>query len=215
MSLVLRVVSKGLFSLTVSDGLRVFVATYFVMVLVIYLTKLMAARARFGVSLQQYGAVGSSQWIGRMAFEFFRWAILIYALLRVPFASIDDQLGAISVLERASVGLFGAALMLLGLAVVAYAHNYLGSDWRSGTTPDGPARLITEGPFAATRNPVFLGVQCAQLGFFLAAPNVFTLVALVAGLIAIQAQTRVEERHLAQRFGDEYQAYAARTRRWV
>jgi protein-S-isoprenylcysteine O-methyltransferase Ste14 len=53
-----------------------------------------------------------------------------------------------------------------------------------------------------------------QLGFFLALPSVFSLVCLVAGVLVITRQAKEEEKALAQRFGQDYEAYRAKVPRW-
>jgi protein-S-isoprenylcysteine O-methyltransferase Ste14 len=62
---------------------------------------------------------------------------------------------------------------------------------------------------------MMLCVIAAQVGLFLALPTLFTLVCLVLGVWAVTAQVGVEERLLRQRFGESYNAYAARTPRWL
>ncbi len=75
--------------------------------------------------------------------------------------------------------------------------------------------LITTAPFTFSRNPMMLGVIVAQLGLFLALPTIFTSVCLAVGIWAVNAQTRVEERALRDRFGAKYQDYEERTPRWL
>lgn len=91
----------------------------------------------------------------------------------------------------------------------------MADDWRSGIDEVRPGRLITEGPFAWSRNPIALLVQTAQLGLFLSLPSVFTLVCLVVGVWVMQSQVRLEEADLERRLGDAYRAYKARTPRWL
>lgn len=76
--------------------------------------------------------------------------------------------------------------------------------------------LVTTGPFAWSRNPIYLGNTLAMAGAALAFGNPWFL---PAGLLAAIAVTRLairpEEAHLAATFGAEWDAYAARTRRWL
>ena len=62
---------------------------------------------------------------------------------------------------------------------------------------------------------MFLGVLISQIGFFLALPSVFSLICLVAGIVAVIAQARFEEKELARRFGAPYLAYLALTPGWL
>lgn len=76
-------------------------------------------------------------------------------------------------------------------------------------------RLVTSGPFAMSRNPIYLGNTLLMAGAALAFDNIWLLVCGLAAALAVrQLAILREEAHLAARFGDEWHAYAARTRRW-
>jgi protein-S-isoprenylcysteine O-methyltransferase Ste14 len=145
----------------------------------------------------------------------FRVLILAVCVVRVPFPEIDAALIPIRPLWHPAVLLTGNALLAGSFAWVIYTHFYMAEHWKSGTPPGNGSRLITSGPFGRSRNPMLLGVQIAQLGLFLSLPSAFTLVCLAVGLWAVHAQVRVEERLLAERWGDAYTAYRAHTPRWL
>lgn len=110
----------------------------------------------------------------------------------------------------------GVAIILLALANDGWCATLL---WRRGTTirPDRPVtRLVTEGPFRRSRNPLYVShvALVAGLGLTLASPwTIFLLPALVFGLTRLAIEP--EERHLTRKFGSEYEAYVAQTRRWL
>ncbi len=116
---------------------------------------------------------------------------------------------------RASAGL-GWLLVAAGLALLLWAARTLARH----RTPVNPyraaARLVTDGPYAYSRNPIYLGDWLLFAGVtpllgtywpLLFAPLVWA--ALRYGVI------RHEEAHLEARFGDAYLAYRARVRRWI
>lgn len=71
--------------------------------------------------------------------------------------------------------------------------------------------LETGGPYARVRHPGYLGALLTSLGGALAFGSAATL-PLVALMLAAQlSRVRREERLLAERFGGEWSAYAART----
>jgi len=77
-------------------------------------------------------------------------------------------------------------------------------------------RLVTSGPFAVSRNPIYLGNTLLMAGAGLAFGNFWLLVCGLAAALAVrQLAILREELHLAARFGDEWRAYAAGTRRWL
>ena len=99
--------------------------------------------------------------------------------------------------------------------IAVTGHNNLGEVWRSGIDPDGPAKLVTTRLYGRSRNPMYLGVLAAQLGFFLALPSAFTLVCLMAGFAAVFSQVRLEEVHLGQQFPGQYANYLQNVPRWL
>ncbi|MFN4142547.1 methyltransferase family protein [Aestuariivirga sp.] len=76
--------------------------------------------------------------------------------------------------------------------------------------------LITRGPFALTRNPIYVAntmlVTGAGLFFGIAW---LIAAAFAAALLTWRLAIAREERHLAARFGREWADYAARTPRWL
>jgi protein-S-isoprenylcysteine O-methyltransferase Ste14 len=144
----------------------------------------------------------------------FRAAILLVCLARI-FIDLDGLLGVFPWLYHWPVLLAGAVLLLTSFTAVNYLQAYMHEDWRSGiATSADRARLLTKGPYSRSRNPLFLAVMTGQLGFFLALPSVFSLVCLVAGVLVITRQAKEEEKALAQRFGQDYEAYRAKVPRW-
>jgi protein-S-isoprenylcysteine O-methyltransferase Ste14 len=76
--------------------------------------------------------------------------------------------------------------------------------------------LMTDGAFRLTRNPMYLGMVLILIGVALLL-GALTPILVAAGFAAI-VETRfipVEERMLAETFGDAWTAYRARTRRWI
>jgi protein-S-isoprenylcysteine O-methyltransferase Ste14 len=112
--------------------------------------------------------------------------------------------------------LFGAALIFAGFGLTVYA------DWqfKRASTPvhpfERPQSLVTEGVFAFTRNPMYLGLTLALLGIAMVLGTLtpFVVPPLFAWFITVRFIRR-EEAILAAQFGEVYQAYARRVRRWL
>lgn len=110
----------------------------------------------------------------------------------------------------------GVAVMAVGAAFDVSAMVSM-SRHRANIMPHRAATaLLTSGPFALSRNPIYLGNAVMLAG---AAPTFnnlwfLALVPIVVGLVTVLAIRR-EERHLAALFGDAWTAYAARTSRWL
>ncbi len=112
--------------------------------------------------------------------------------------------------------LFGAALIALGLGFDLWAMVTM---WRhrANILPHRAATaLVTHGPFAWSRNPIYLGntILLAGVGFAAAIPW-FLPLALAAAVTVAQLAIVREEAHLNARFGRAWRNYAATTSRWL
>jgi protein-S-isoprenylcysteine O-methyltransferase Ste14 len=108
----------------------------------------------------------------------------------------------------------GFVLMAAATIWTGYAQFAMGSSWRIGIPDDVPP-LRTDGPFALSRNPIFLGMLTFVAGMPLWSPSAVTVSLLVAAYIAIEIQIRGEEAFLERVHGEAYRAYRARVRRWI
>lgn len=88
---------------------------------------------------------------------------------------------------------------------------------RTALLPGGSTRVIIErGPFAVSRNPLYVGLVVLYLGAALVVGSFWALVLAPVGVGLLWWGAVVpEERYLAERFGDEYAAYRRRVRRWL
>ncbi len=79
-----------------------------------------------------------------------------------------------------------------------------------------PSALVVDGPYRVTRNPMYVSLTAALLGLALFIGTLpFFLVPLAFFLIMNTVQIPHEERLLAGLFGDEWEAYRRRVRRWL
>ena len=110
----------------------------------------------------------------------------------------------------------GLVVYLLGLWFVVWARRTLGRYWGLSTSRQvkllDDHRLIQDGPFAWVRHPMYFGWCLCMLGLTLLYPVWMILLLLVFCLAVFPARARREESALAERFGDEWSAYKARTR---
>jgi protein-S-isoprenylcysteine O-methyltransferase Ste14 len=81
---------------------------------------------------------------------------------------------------------------------------------------DPPRRLVTRGPYAFVRNPMYLGAGTALAGAALYYRSFSLLTYTVAFMLAAHLFViTYEERALRAKFKDEYVSYCARVRRWL
>ena len=83
--------------------------------------------------------------------------------------------------------------------------------------PNKPANaLVLDGPFRFTRNPLYLALACLTIGAALWLDTWWVLILLAPAVALIDRYVIArEEAYLRRRFGGEYDAYAARVRRWL
>lgn len=90
---------------------------------------------------------------------------------------------------------------------------------RAGTThePNGQAMaLLTTGPFRFSRNPLYLALTAFLAGFGLMLDSAWVLMgAPVLALLLDRLVIPREEARLGAQFGEAYQAYLRRVRRWL
>ena len=111
-----------------------------------------------------------------------------------------------------------AAIVLGSGALATQAERHFR---RSGTTvnplaPEQASSLVTTGSFALTRNPMYVALSGVLLAHGVARGHPSQLVPLAAWAAFIDRfQIVPEERALTSVFGDEYDAYRRRVRRWL
>ncbi len=111
---------------------------------------------------------------------------------------------------------FGWLLVAAGFGLDVFAMVTL---YRAGTTVSplrDPAKLVTSGPYAFSRNPIYLGNTLILIGLGFALDNFwFPILAIITALAVTRLQIVPEERHLAARFGKAWRHYSKRVSRWL
>ena len=152
------------------------------------------------------GRVGSVEWFGGVLFAL--------ALVLGFAAPILDLAGALDPVFGGTWA--GAALAAAGIALTLYAQVAMGTSWRIGVDHEERTELVTSGPFALVRNPIFAAMLPTSLGLMLLVPNAAALAGFAGLFLALELETRaVEEPYLLAAHGEPYASYAARVGRFV
>jgi protein-S-isoprenylcysteine O-methyltransferase Ste14 len=85
----------------------------------------------------------------------------------------------------------------------------------AGVDLDRPNQLVDRGPYAFTRNPMYLAWTFGYVGAGLVAGTAWPLLLLPVVLAVTQVVVMREERSLERRFGDAYRTYTASVRRYL
>lgn len=75
-------------------------------------------------------------------------------------------------------------------------------------------RLLTDGPYAYSRNPMLVGIYVYHIGWLLLLMSIWPVVIFIVEVILLTLQVRSEEKRLEADFGEEYLQYKAITKRY-
>lgn len=154
------------------------------------------------------------------------WVIARAVTYATVFISFFFVLLPARVLERAGIArpeAFGAAqaagiaLVVVGGAIALWCVAAFATLGRGTPAPfDPPRRLVVRGPYRYVRNPMYIGGGLTMLGASLA----YESWALLSYYMVFMAAAHVfvviyEEPTLGRLFGEEYDAYRRRVRRWL
>jgi protein-S-isoprenylcysteine O-methyltransferase Ste14 len=110
----------------------------------------------------------------------------------------------------------GAIVLLCGVAIAVTASRQFAVVGTNIVPLTRSTSLVTNGAFALTRNPMYLGMVLALIGtaLLLNRPLPWLVPVGFATLLYLRF-IRHEEALMAQTFGDAYLQYKQRVRRWI
>lgn len=144
----------------------------------------------------------------------FEWAVKLRQPVSIAVIAVCAALLFTTPLSWQSDGLIGLVLDSLGfvLVVVAAFGRIWSSLYISGYKED---RVVTEGPYAIVRNPLYVFSFLGALGLGLATKHVAVLAVITGAFILYYPLVVLtEERDLQRKFGKDYWDYASRTPRF-
>jgi len=109
------------------------------------------------------------------------------------------------------------ALLVIGAVIYAWCVWDFATFGRGTPAPiDAPKKLVVRGLYRYTRNPIYVGVLAALLGWTVMFQATELLVyTLCVGVGFHLFVVFYEERHLRRQFGAEYRDYYAQVGRWL
>lgn len=106
----------------------------------------------------------------------------------------------------------GLAIALSGIAFAIWARATLGAQWSGTITLKEHHELITRGPYAIVRHPIYTGLLVGFLGSALVIGDLRGWIALSLCGAAVAIKIPREERVMERAFGDVWRAYRKRVR---
>ncbi len=105
---------------------------------------------------------------------------------------------------------FAALVTALGLLFTVWARIHIGRNWSGTVTIKRDHELITSGPYATVRHPIYTGLIVAIVGSALARDEWRGVLAVFIAWVALWRKLRLEERWMIERFGEQYLDYCRR-----
>jgi protein-S-isoprenylcysteine O-methyltransferase Ste14 len=157
------------------------------------------------------GRPGSAEWLAGVGF-----AVALLVGAAAPVLALLDVVEPVEALDVTALHVVGGILAAAGIAGTFAAQVAMGASWRIGVDPAERTELVTSGPFALVRNPIYSAMLPTALGLTLLVPSWVAFTGLAGLALALELQVRVvEEPYLLQVHGPRYADYAARVGRFV
>lgn len=139
---------------------------------------------------------------------FFGTCFLLWRPLPLSLTPLTDTLMLV----------FGALLYFSGLTLVLWARLTLGKMYNVSSSLGAHLyanhQLVTQGPFAFVRHPMYLGIMAASVGG-LFTYRMWTFVFLAIVFLGLVVRAKREEQALAAEFGEQWERYCQQVPGWI
>ncbi|WP_325176799.1 methyltransferase family protein [Paenibacillus alkalitolerans] len=127
-----------------------------------------------------------------------------------------QKLWPIHFLLRPPYSFLGLPLVITGLTVTMWGSGKFRSVQTNIHTFKEPDKLVVDGLYRYSRNPMYLGFAISLLGvcFMLGAASPFIILALFVA-VTDRWYIEFEEKMLQKKFGVDYENYKSAVRRWI
>lgn len=175
----------------------------------------------WSVALQQKGVrvfvISKGKSLKVRILEMFFVLFLLFWMLEIILMAIEKQSLIPKnefLFESSQVQIIGAIVHVLALTIFIWALISFKQSWRIGIDEENPGDLITTGIFKYSRNPIFVFINMFFIGTALIYPSYFFIGLALAAIAGIHVQILNEEKHLKKLYGDKYNVYFNKVRRY-
>jgi len=139
-----------------------------------------------------------------------------HALLPIIFAVVwvsDSKILKLSIFLNEIIPFFVRAALFavfLGIAIIL-----MGLSHRALFNNGPPDTLITDGIFAHTRNPMYLGILCIYIAFIALSISLISVALFIVVVYAYTKMVNYEENVLEKLFNEDYKEYRGRVPKWI
>lgn len=173
------------------------------------------AARQAGRSIWLFNAGPASQTLPALLFRLAFAGAAIWHLVRSLAGDFVARDPLHDALDSVAADIMGHLLVAIGACVAAASQMHMGASWRIGAAERETGALVDDGPFAISRNPVFVGQMLLFSGLFLVFPGIVQGALTAALFVAVILQVQIEERVLAVTLGASYADYSRRVGRWI
>lgn len=138
---------------------------------------------------------------------------LVMPVSVVLYAVYPEWVARLSLGFPAPLRLSGALLSAAALVMLSFVHRALGRHWSASLRVREDHRLVTRGPYARVRHPMYTALISNMVGLSLVAANLSVLLPRAVQITLLLLRLGKEERMMLAHFGEEYRSYMARTGR--
>lgn len=143
--------------------------------------------------------------------------VALIQVVALILAALAPQLIAFSIIAIGTpLRIAGAVLAAAGLLLLGWSTRTLGDNYHSVLHVRDGHELVTAGPYARVRHPIYTALYATFVGLSLLSASWLVALSGLGGLTVVVAiRLPGEERLMLERFGPVYAAYMARTNRFV
>ena len=141
-----------------------------------------------------------------------RIVIVLIALLALRFPFVIRALRVIHGYTAGPfLGAIGTVICAAGIASAIWARAVLGRNWGMPMSRKQDPELVTRGPYAYVRHPIYTGIIFGMLGSAIGGTVIWCVPLLFTGSYFVYS-ARQEEKLMLQQFPEQYGAYRQRTK---
>jgi protein-S-isoprenylcysteine O-methyltransferase Ste14 len=113
------------------------------------------------------------------------------------------------------VDVIGIAISAVGVGFAIWARMVIGRNWSGVITLKEDHNLVTTGPYAFVRHPIYTGIVVAMAGSALVSGTAGAPLGFVSFTAGFVLKLRIEEKLMREHFGDAHAAWCAQTKKLI
>ncbi|HEY4051356.1 MAG TPA: isoprenylcysteine carboxylmethyltransferase family protein [Acidobacteriaceae bacterium] len=186
---------------------RYFAALTIVLMLGMVVSRLLFMK-RQGIAALKFGDTHKTDFL-IPPFALFYFYIVFAAAFGLP------TVGTKEIFHSGIAEWLGVTFCFAGLSLLLWSLISFRKSFRVGIDTSRPDKLVTDGIFAHSRNPIYVAFALILIGQFLIFSNWILLIYMLVGFWLFHRQVLREEEYLKKHYGEEYTQYCFRVRRYL